>query len=251
MKGLSGLNRLALAVLLAMTAGAQAEPRTDPPFTPQQRLEIVRILRDALRTDPSILRDAVQAAQQDDAARLDAATRAAVAAHRPALVADPADPIAGNPAGDVTLVEFYDTRCPYCRAALPAIETLLRADPNLRIVYKDLPVLGPNSVREAKGLIAAQNQGGYLRMQDAVMHAPAPLAEDALMAAAIRAGLDGSRFAHDMADPATAARIDANLKLAEALHVEGTPVFVVGGQVIPGAVPLAQLQQAVENARLH
>ena len=161
----SGL-RLCVALLAAWPAAARADS-----FTPQQRAEIVRILRQALHDDPSILRDAIGALQQDEGERRESAARAALASRSRQLRDDPADPVAGNPHGDVTVVEFYDPRCPYCRAMRPVVARLLAADPGVRLVYKDIPVLGPDSRLDARALLAAQRQGGYLPMQAAEMAA--------------------------------------------------------------------------------
>ena len=108
-----------------------------------------------------------------DAEAHDAAdTTARIASSENALIAAPGDPVAGNPKGDVTLVEFYDPRCPYCRRMLPAIQSLIQHDHKLRVVYKDIPVLGPASVLEARAILAAQRQGGYEKMQSALMSNP-------------------------------------------------------------------------------
>jgi protein-disulfide isomerase len=218
-------------------------------FTSAQRAEIVQLLRNALRDDPSILRDAITALQQDDARQQDAAARSAITAQHQALTGDPADPTAGSANPDVTVVEFYDTRCPYCRRLLPTLTALLQADPKVRLIYKDLPILGAASVLEARALLAAQRQGGYLRLQEVVMHATGTPTVQTLRADAERLGLNGARFEQDMADPAIQARLDANLALARALHLEGTPAFVIGAQLIPGAIDLAEMEQAVAAAR--
>ncbi len=248
---------LAAAALLAVPARAQdATPvphslaAPDASFSPAQRAEIVAIVRDALRTDPSILRDAVGALQADETREQAGATRDALAAHRQALVATAGDPTAGDAKGRPTVVEFYDTRCPYCRRMVPVMADLVRAVPGLRVVYKDIPILGPGSTLQAKALLSALALGGdpaYLRMQDAVMKDTATPSEATIRADATAAGLDPDRIAAGMASPAVQARIDANLKLASALHVEGTPALVIGNQLIPGAVGLDDLKSAVER----
>ena len=236
--------------LLAQPARAQSNAsHPASAFTAAQRAEIVAILRDALHQDPSILRDAVSTLQQDDARQQDAAAQNAIVSQRQALVADPADPVAGAATGDVTVVEFYDTRCPYCRRLLPTLAALLQADPKIRLVYKDIPILGPDSQLEARALLAAQRQGGYARMQDAVMHMTGPATIQGLGHQAAALGLDSAKLQQDMADPAIQARLQGNLALAQALHVDGTPAFVIGTRMIPGAVPLADLQDAVAAAR--
>ena len=206
-------------------------------------------MREALRTDPSILRDAVLAMQADDGARQEAASRAAIAGSRAALTATAGDPVAGNPAGDVTVVEFYDTRCPYCRRILPTLASLLQQDRGIRLIYKDLPILGPNSMMEARALLAAQRQGGYARLQSVLMQDSGEATPDTVRAAAAKAGLDGARLVQDMQDPAILQRLEANIALARKLGVEGTPALVIGNTVVPGAVELAELQRAVAAAR--
>ena len=159
------LAAICAAICLTVASAQAAE------FTPAQRAEIVQILRDALKQDPSILRDAVTALQAEEGDRQLAASRAAIAAARDKLV-DPADPVAGNAKGDVTIVEFFDTRCPYCRKLEPTMAEFLARDGGVRLVYKDLPILGPASVLGSKALLAAQKQGGYEKLRDAIMSAP-------------------------------------------------------------------------------
>jgi protein-disulfide isomerase len=229
---------LCLAVCLL---GVQA--RADE-FTPAQRAEIIQILRDALKQDPSILRDAIGAVQQAEADR----QRTSLAAVKDTLV-DPLDPVVGNPQGDVTIVEFFDTRCPYCRKLEPTMAALLARDKGVRLVYKDLPILGPASVLGSKALLAAQRQGGYEKLRDAIMAAPPQTTKAMIQDAAQRLGLDWKRLEHDMDNPAIQARIDANLKLARTIGIDGTPALVIGGELIPGAVEMAELTQAVAIAR--
>ena len=237
---------LLLALTLAFTTPAIA---ADPGFTPEQRQQIIQIVRDALKTDPSILRDAVVALRADAQAHDAADSKARIAASAHALIAAPGDPVAGNPKGDVTLVEFYDPRCPYCRRMLPAIESLIHKDPGLRVVYKDIPVLGPASVMEARAIVAAQRQGGYEKMQSALMRNPAQPSDAMIRDTAKSLGLDPARLAADMNSAAVTKQIDANLALARDLKVEGTPVWIVGDDFIPGAVDQGALEEAIGEAR--
>jgi len=245
---------LLAALLVAVALPAAAQQRSSAPsppssFSAAQRAEILQILRNALRTDPSILRDAITALQEDEADRQQGASRAAIAGLADDLLHTPGDPVAGNANGDVTIVEFYDVRCPYCRRMLPVFAEFLRHEGNVRVIYKDIPILGPGSVVGAKAVLAAQRQGAYLKMHDAMMNGTAQIDVEVVKAAALRLGLDWERLQRDMADPAIQARIDANLKLAHVLNIQGTPAYVVGEQMLPGAVGLADLQQAVALAR--
>ena len=217
-------------------------------FTPAQRGEIVAIVRDALKQDPSILREAVIALQADESERNEQASRAAIAQTQNQLVT-PADPVAGDPHGDVTIVEFFDTRCPYCRRLEPVMEKFLASDHRVRLVYKDLPILGPASVLGTKALLAAQQQDAYGKMREAVMKLPPDTTLAQIETSARALGLDWPRMARDMDAPAVQARIDANPKLAHQLGIQGTPALVIGDDLVPGAVDLPELQKAVAAAR--
>ena len=240
----------AFAAMLPALAPASALA-ADPAFTPAQRGEIISIVRQALKSDPSILRDAVESLQADNEAREAAEQHSAIAGKHQELFNTFGDPEAGNPNGDVTVVEFYDPRCPYCRKMLPGIDALLGKDRGIRLVYKDIPVLGPASTLEARAIVAAQKQGGYLKMQSALMSNPAQPSESMIADTARGIGLDAEKLHTDMDAPFTTQRIKSNLDLAHALKVTGTPTFVVGEEVIPGMVDADQLEAAVAQARKH
>jgi len=242
------LSVLLLGVAL-LSAGPAWAQQADS-LTPAQRAEVVAILRHALTTDPSILRDAVVALQADENAHAPVPAAAALAQAGPALTRTPGDPVAGDAAGDVTLVEFYDLRCPYCRRMVPVMAEALRRDPHLRLVYKDIPILGPSSVLGARAVLAAQRQGGYQKLHDAIMQSDSGvITEASLQSVAVAAGLDWPRLQRDMADPAIAQRIEANVTLAHQLGIDGTPAYVVGGHLLTGAMSLADLQAAIAIAR--
>ncbi len=232
----------ALALGLAGPALAQG-------FTPEQRAEVLSILREALRSDPSILRDALAGLEEAEQRDRTEARRAAIASNAEALFRDAADPVKGNPRGDVTLVEFFDARCGYCKQLHPTMEALLRRDPNVRVVMKDLPILGPNSVLAARALLAAQRQGRYGPLYDALLTLRAEPTEAVIRQQAERVGLDWSRLRRDMDDPALERRIQSNLRLAGALGIEGTPALVIGETLVPGAVDLPALERLVAEAR--
>jgi protein-disulfide isomerase len=234
--------------LAGLLPGAFAAPAWADEFTSAQRTEIVNIVRDALKRDPSILRDAVMALQADDGEKEKSVTKAALHAAHDDLVT-PDDPIGGNPKGDVTIVEFFDVRCPYCRKLEPAMAALLASDRDVRLVYKDLPILGPASVLGSKALLAARKQGGYEKLREALMRLPPDITETAINGEAKRLGLDAARLTHDMDDPAVQQQIDVNLRLAQRLNIQGTPAMIVGDDLLPGAVDAGELKQAVKAAR--
>jgi protein-disulfide isomerase len=238
--------RALLAALLLAAPGGLAVAQG---FTEAQRAEIVGILRDALRSDPSILREALEGLEAADRREREGAGRAAIAANAEALFRDPADPALGDPRGAVAVVEFFDPRCGYCKRMRPVVEELLRRQRDVRWVVKDLPILGPASVLASRALLAAQRQGRYAELHDALLKLREEPAEPVLRREAERAGLDWARLKRDMDDPAVQRRLDANARLARALRIEGTPAMVVGETLVPGAVDLATLERLVAEAR--
>lgn len=238
------LARRALLGAALAPAGALAQG-----FTPAQRAEIVEILRDALRTDPSLLRDAQEAAAAAAERERDAAARAAITAQTDALFGDPLDPVLGNPRGMIAIAEFADPRCGYCKQLHPVRQELLRRHRDVRVVMKDLAILGPLSGPAARALLAAQRQDRYAALHDALFRLREEPVEGVLRREAERVGLEWPRLRREMDDPAIVRRLETNLRLAQALRIEGTPALVVGGTLIAGAVDLATLEQRVAEAR--
>jgi protein-disulfide isomerase len=243
------LCQVLLLLLTAVAALPLPGAASAQSLSPQQRAEVVEVLREALKRDPTILRDAVAAMQQAQQQDRSVSQRGAIATHREALLHDVSDPVKGNPRGDVTIVEFFDVRCGYCKVLHPTMESLLRADGGVRLVLKDLPVLGAASVTASRALLAAQRQNKYLPLQDALMRLRGEPTEAVLQAEAERVGLDWARMQRDMADPTIESRLQGNLDLARALSIEGTPALVIGDTLVPGAVDLATLRKLVAEAR--
>ncbi len=242
------LRHLAVASVM-MVCMAVTGPTQAAEFSAAQRAEVIAILRDALRSDPSILRDAIEAMRSDEARQQAEAARNAISAARSELIGA-ADHVVGNPRGDVTVVEFFDVRCGYCRKLQPAMAELLRRDPNVRLVLKDLPILGPPSVLGARALLAAQSQNGYEKLREALMTQAGTPTRESIRGEAQRLGLDADRLLREMDSATVSARIEANLALAARLGIQGTPAMVIGDVLIPGAVDVAELQQAVQQARV-
>ncbi len=220
-------------------------------FSPEQRAEIVAIVRQALKTDPSILTDAITTLRASAQQKDDADAGAALQANRGALTGQTGDAILGNPAGNVTLVEFYDPRCPYCRKVLPTLDTLIGSDRQVRVVEKLIPILGPNSVIDAEAIQAAALQGKYKPLQQALMGDSGAPGLDRIRTLASAVGIDVPRLLQDMKSPAVSSVLNRNVELARTLHLTGTPTFIIGDQTIPGAVELADLRQAVAAQRAH
>ena len=228
---------------------AQQTPAPMTPAPPAPTDEFGAKVRAYLLAHPEVIMEAVQELRQRQEAAQAEAAKAAIAAHRDDIFRDPASPVAGNPVGDVTLVEFFDYNCPYCRKVAPDLWALPDADPGLRLVFKEFAILGPTSEFAARVALAAQKQGKYLPVHQALMRAEQPLTEDKVFRAATGAGADLARLKRDMADPSVDAEIARTRELAETLGITGTPGFVVGDALIPGAVERDALQAAIAEAR--
>jgi protein-disulfide isomerase len=172
-----------------------------------------------------------------------------IAERRAEIFSDPTTPVVGNPEGDVALVEFFDYNCPYCRQAAPHIQQAVKDDPNLKLVFKEWPILGPGSEFAAKAALASQVQGKYEAFHKALMGFSGRISESSTLTIAGDVGLDVEQLKRDMQDPAIADAIERNRGLANHLRITGTPTFVVGDEIIRGLVDLATLQRFIADAR--
>ncbi|WP_404926502.1 DsbA family protein [Mesorhizobium sp. ORM16] len=168
---------------------------------------------------------------------------------RDALLNDQASPSAGNPFGDIAMVSFFDYNCGFCRAAALDLQQALTDDPNVKLVFKDFPVLGPASRFAARAALASHKQGKYEAFHLALMAFPGPVNERSTLTVAERVGLDLEQLKRDMQDPAITDTITRNSALAKDLYIYGTPALVIGNEVIPGQVGIATLQRAIAEAR--
>jgi len=221
-----------------------AEPAGGP-----SREAIEQIVREYLLAHPEVVAEALRALEARQRADKRQRVSTAIRAHRDELLADPGTPVGGDPQGDVTIVEFFDYRCGYCRSVAPIVKQLLRQDKRIRVVYKELPILGPESLLASRAALAAHAQGKYTAFHEALMGAGGPLTSDAIMDIARRSGLDTASLRRDMESPQITALLRRNHALAGALGVTGTPAFIVGDELVPGALDLATLAQLVERAR--
>jgi protein-disulfide isomerase len=173
---------------------------------------------------------------------------ALISSHSHELFRDADSPVGGNPEGNVTLVEFYDYNCPYCRQMSGVIAEAEAADPQLRLVYKEWPVL--HSVFEARAALAAERQGRFVALHRALFKLRGQVDVEKTLATAASLGLDVDRLKSDLQDPAIFAMIKRNFALASALKIDGTPGFVIGDQILMGPIELGQLQTIVRDTRL-
>ncbi len=165
------------------------------------------------------------------------------------LLHDPHTQVLGNVRGDITVVEFFDYACPTCKATEPRVEALLKADKNVKLVAKEFPVLSPESVIASKAALAAARQGKYSVFHEALLSHRGGLDEATIFAVAQDVGLDVARLRKDMTAPEISDEIAANLKLAHAIHVPGTPTFIVGGRMLTQPASSIDFPAVVATAR--
>lgn len=241
---------LAKALGLALLAAASiASAHAQEAFTPAQRDAIRAIIVETLRSQPELVLEALQSLEQrQEEAQRTAAKRMLVEKRRE-IFEDAGDPSVGNPQARTVLVEFFDYRCPYCKQMDQPLKALLGADPDLRIVRKDLPVLGPASVVAARAALASRAQNKYPAFHDAMMGFRGSLDEAAIFRIAGEVGLDVARLRRDMEAPEIGQSLQKVANLAQALQINGTPAFVIGDTLVPGAVDLATMRSLIAEAR--
>jgi protein-disulfide isomerase len=243
--------RLAACLGLALSLGlaGPAAQAGSAPFTPAQNAAVEKLVHDYLLNHPEVLIEALQKAQAGADAQQATDAKTAIHANQSQLVGDPASPVLGNPAGDVTLVEFFDYRCPYCKVVAPTVETLIRQDPKLRVVMKEFPILGPSSVFAARVALVAAKHGKYGAFHTAMYKLKGGFDDDTTLGVAQSVGLDPDQVKREMAAPEIDAALKSNMDLARAIGVDGTPAFIAGDTVVPGAVDLDGLKQLVASIR--
>lgn len=239
---------LALGCMPA-SADDEQEKQAAPTFPPSQVQAIEDIVRAYLLEHPEIIVESVRRLEERDRAAAEQRRQDAVAAKRDALIADPDSPVLGNPSGDVTIVEFFDYNCPYCRGVAEKLRQTVTKDGNIRLVMKEFPILGPDSLTAARAALAAAKQGKYSAFHFALMSRAGNLNEEVVLDVARDLGLDVERLRQDMHDTQIDDILQRNYELAEALEIGGTPAFVVGEALVPGAVDMDALMRLVEEAR--
>ena len=239
----------ALAVACGLTAALHAQAIRAAEIPSEQRQAIEGIIHDYLLNNPDVLIEALRSAEDKVNRAADAKATKILSDRASEVFDNPATPVGGNPKGNVTIVEFFDYRCPYCKQVLPALQALLKEDHGLRFVYKEFPVLGPASVTAAHAALAAQRQGKYEAFHTAMMAAKGQITEDTIYKVAGSVGLDVDQLKQDMAAPEIEQELKANLALAEALNIRGTPGFIIGKKIVPGALDLDALKDMIAEAR--
>lgn len=249
-----------------LTAGALATAfispavlAADAAMTDAQKKDIQKVIHDYLVSNPEVLLEASQALQQRQQQTMQEQAKSAIQ-EQAANIFNDKFTIAGNPKGNVTLVEFFDYQCIHCKKMSAVIADLIAKNNNLRVIYKEFPIFGKSSDMASKIAIAAAMQGKYAAMHQALLKADKRLTDESVMEIAKSAGVDMAKLKTDMESKEVAEILDANRFLAEKLHLMGTPAFIVastpGGEFkagsetffIPGAATLETLQEMIKKA---
>ncbi len=244
---------LRLFVATAILFAAPVLPASAQSVSPAQRTEIEAIIKNYLVKNPEVLQEAYAELEKRQATLEAAKHQAAVKDHSEALFNSKRQVVIGNPQGDVTMVEFFDYNCGYCKRALSDMLELMKNDSKLRVVLKEFPVLGEGSVDAAKVAVAARMQDAtgkkYLDFHQKLLNNRGAVGKAQALAAAKDAGFDVARLEKDMAGDEPKATIEESFKLADALGLSGTPSYVVGSEVVVGAVGLPNLKEKINAAR--
>lgn len=240
----------AAALAFALWAAAPAFAEGEAPVTPLPGSPAFdAAVREYLIAHPEVVVEALERYQAKQRAAEAESQRRAVAGNLDQLLADKSSPILGNPEGDVTVVEFFDYRCPYCRKVAEDLRRTVAEDGNVKLVMKEWPILGPQSLYAAQVALAAHRQGKYEAFHFAMMTQPGDMTEESVLALAESLGLDRERLIADLQHPEIEAALRRNFELADALKLGGTPAFVVGEELVPGAVDAATLKRLIGKAR--
>ncbi len=244
-KALFCILRASFVVLLLAFVHAPASADTN--LTEDQ---IKELALEAILENPEIIQQAFERLEQIEQRRQQAQMATVLSGRRELLERDANAPVLGNPDGDVTIVEFFDYNCPYCRRVKPEMSALLEQDQNVRLVYREWPILGAGSVFAARAALASRNQGKYEEFHWALMSLQSRAREPTVLKVAADIGLDIELLQRDMNAPEIESHIALSMELADGLNITGTPTFVIGRSIVPGLVQVDRLVELVDQARL-
>jgi len=245
--------RLLAPALFALAFLGATAPASADSFTDSQRTDIEAIVRNYLVTHPEVLEEAMTELSKRQTAAEAQKHEASIAQNANAIFNSPRQVVLGNKDGDVTFVEFFDYNCGYCKRAMTDMLDLMKSDPKLKVVLKEFPVLSQGSVEAAQVAVAVRMQDPtgkkYLDFHQKLLGGRGVADKARAMAAAKDAGLDTARIEKDLASPEVKAALAENMKLAEEMGLNGTPSYVIGKQIVVGAVGLEGLKEKIGIAR--
>ncbi len=252
-----GITAAGIAIAAALLGGGYYAGRsvgsetTAQPAPVKDRAAIENIVREYLVTNPDVIVEVQAALEAQQETRQRETALAAISSSREQIFNLATDGIAGNPDGEITLVEFYDYNCGYCKRALPDVTALIADNPDLRVVLKEFPILGPDSQRAHQVSLAFQRlvPDRWAEFHDKLMASSGRASEQTAILLAVTLGADEAALKKEMDSPEIAAQVRVTYELAEKLNITGTPSFVIGDQVVFGAVGKDALQEKITEIR--
>lgn len=233
----------AIALAAVMGLGFIPAQAADKSLTKE---DVEQIVHDYIVKNPKLILDSVDDYQKSFVEKRSAE---GMKKNKDVLVNDPNSPEAGNPKGDAVMIEFFDYNCHYCKSALPAVQSLLDKDKNVRVIFKDFPILGPTSETAARWALASNKQKKYYEFHTALMNAKEPVSEEMLAKTAKSVGMDADKAKADAASPEVTIQIEKNRALASDLGISGTPAFIIGDFVSRGMISLEEMQKRISDVR--
>jgi protein-disulfide isomerase len=243
------MRRLMHCSAICIAIAATGVPARAAEFSDQQKNEIGGIVREYLLNNPEIIREVLQELEKKEAAEDGAKQKVAIKDNADQLFRSSLDLVAGNPAGKVAMVEFFDYNCGYCKRAMPDVMRMVEEDKDLKLVMKEFPILGPGSLVAAKAALASKKQGKYFDFHLALLGHEGHLEADTVMEIAKTVGLDTVKLKADMEAEDVGLVLEANMTLAQKLGIQGTPAFIVDETLIPGAIGYEGLAASVKQVR--
>ncbi len=240
------IRTLVLSILLLWGLGFTANAAE---FSDSQRKEMETIIKDYLLANPEILQEMSQTLEQKQKLAEDAQRKSGLVQNAEQIFRDKSDFVAGNPNGKVTMVEFFDYNCGWCKKGFPEVVSLIESDKDLRFVMKEFPIFGEDSEYAARAAIASIKQGKYWDLHVALFQHEGKIAKDSVDEIASGIGLNMDQLKKDMEDPATQEILVRNRNLAQALAINGTPAFIIDDRLVPGYLPQAELTAAINEVR--
>lgn len=252
------------ASVMAFAAQSYAAPKPTTPanvsVSPAEKAKIEEVVHQYLLEKPEVIVEAIQNLQRkqyEQAQQTVKQTQQTAGTFATPLFHQQNDPVIGNPHGTVTVVEFFDYQCPHCVDMAPVLSEIIKANANVRVVFKEFPIRGPISDFAARAALAANKQGKYYEFSHALLTTGQALTEDSIYQTAQKVGLDLDKLKKDMNDASVTDQLKMNLKLGQDLKLFGTPAFFIGKtdakeanaiNYVPGQMSQVQLQEAIDKA---
>ena len=231
---------LAAVCALSLTSGVAAQTLSEA--------DVKKMALEAILENPEIIMEAINILRAKEDLTKEHAQQQAYLDNEELLKRDPNAPVLGNPDGDVTIVEFFDYNCGYCKRAMVAMQAILAKDKNLRVVFREYPILSEGSVYASRAALASRAQGKYEEFHWALMSAQT-VDEASVMTIAEQIGLDVAKLRIDMDAPEVAEHIQTSRDVAGALQFTGTPSFIIGDEIVGGFIPQDVMEEVIADAR--